>query len=209
MYEVVVQKRLSVWHVMGDGEYNACQRDTKTRESKILAFVMVLAFAFGRRSTRFRKTRLSMRMATRKGRENPAAPILLLWDDFSGHWTKEVTDYAASINVVLMKVPLSATAVCQPADVAWNQPFKQRLRGYWVDLLQDQLKGRVPGVAYKLVPPDREVISNWIERAWAELSERTVKSGYKRAGLEVEEVEVVASWMISELASLSLVELEL
>ncbi|POM63392.1 Hypothetical protein PHPALM_21220 [Phytophthora palmivora] len=76
-------------------------------------------------------------------------------------------------NTSFRHVPPSATAVCQPADVAWNQPFKQRLRRYWVDLLQDQLKGRVPGDAFKLVPPDREVISNWIERAWAELSERT------------------------------------
>ncbi|POM64405.1 Hypothetical protein PHPALM_20068 [Phytophthora palmivora] len=59
-----------------------------------------------------------------EGRENPAAPILLLWDDFSGHWTKEVTDYAVSINAVLMKIPPSATAVFQPADVACNQPFK-------------------------------------------------------------------------------------
>jgi hypothetical protein len=36
--------------------------------------------------------------------------------------------------------------------------------------------------------------------------EVAVKSGYKRAGLVVEEVEVVASEMIAELASLSLVD---
>jgi hypothetical protein len=133
-------------------------------------------------------------------------PILLLWDDFSGHWTKEVIDYAASINVVLMKVPKSATAVCQPADVAWNKPLKQQLRGYWVELFQVQLKRRKTGVLFKLVPPDREVISSWIERARDELSEKTVKSCYKRAGLAVEEVEVVVSEVIAELASLSLLD---
>ncbi|GMF09899.1 unnamed protein product [Phytophthora lilii] len=63
-----------------------------------------------------------------QNREDPSVPILLLWDDFSGHWTEEVIAYAASINVVLMKVPPSATAVCQPADVAWNKPLKQQLR---------------------------------------------------------------------------------
>ncbi|GMF09103.1 unnamed protein product [Phytophthora lilii] len=105
-----------------------------------------------------------------------------------------------------MKVPPSATAVYQPADVAWNKPLKQQLRGYWVELLQDQLKRRKTGVPFKLVPPDRAVISSWIERAWADLSEKTVKSGYQRAGLDVEEVEVVASEMIAELASLSLVD---
>jgi hypothetical protein len=45
-------------------------------------------------------------------------PMLLLWNDFSGHWTDEVVAYAGSINVVLVKVPPSATSVCQPADVA-------------------------------------------------------------------------------------------
>ncbi|OWZ13599.1 hypothetical protein PHMEG_00013043 [Phytophthora megakarya] len=31
--------------------------------------------------------------------------ILLLWDDFSGHWTRTVQEYAAKINVVLMIIP--------------------------------------------------------------------------------------------------------
>ncbi|KAF4146459.1 DDE superfamily endonuclease [Phytophthora infestans] len=65
--------------------------------------------------------------------------ILLLWDDFSGHWTKEVVDYATAINIVLMKVPPRYTYVCQPADVAWNQPFKSRLRARWLDLLSNQI----------------------------------------------------------------------
>ncbi|KAG1710003.1 hypothetical protein DVH05_017012 [Phytophthora capsici] len=37
-------------------------------------------------------------------RYNMHQRILLLWDEFSGHWTEEVTQYAASINVVLLKV---------------------------------------------------------------------------------------------------------
>jgi hypothetical protein len=40
-------------------------------------------------------------------------PILLLWDDFSGHWTDRVTSYATSINVVLLKVLPQATPVSQ------------------------------------------------------------------------------------------------
>ncbi|OWZ15893.1 hypothetical protein PHMEG_00010399, partial [Phytophthora megakarya] len=35
----------------------------------------------------------------------PQEPILLLLDDCSGHWTKEVVEYAKSINVTVMKVP--------------------------------------------------------------------------------------------------------
>ncbi|KAE8891742.1 hypothetical protein PF003_g24223 [Phytophthora fragariae] len=51
-------------------------------------------------------------------RPQPRQPILLLVDDFSGHWTAEVKAYAASIDVHLMKVPPSCTAVSQPADIA-------------------------------------------------------------------------------------------
>ncbi|OWY90969.1 LOW QUALITY PROTEIN: hypothetical protein PHMEG_00040650, partial [Phytophthora megakarya] len=57
-------------------------------------------------------------------RENPDEKIILLWDDFSAHWTPEVTNYAASLNVLLLKVPLKYTYVCQPADISWNKPFK-------------------------------------------------------------------------------------
>ncbi|KAE9028559.1 hypothetical protein PF011_g1509 [Phytophthora fragariae] len=72
-------------------------------------------------------------------RDNMDEKLLLLWDDFSGHWTPEVLDYSASINVILMKVPPRYTYVCQPADVAWNQPFKCRLRQRWFDCLRDQI----------------------------------------------------------------------
>ncbi|KAE9044105.1 hypothetical protein PR003_g5684 [Phytophthora rubi] len=56
-------------------------------------------------------------------RDNMDKKLFLVWDDFSGHWTQEVVDYAKAISVVLMKVPPRYTYVCQPADVAWNQPF--------------------------------------------------------------------------------------
>ncbi|GMF51685.1 unnamed protein product [Phytophthora fragariaefolia] len=58
-------------------------------------------------------------------RENPSKRILLLWDDFSGHWTPEVNSYAKSINVFLEKVPPNCTAVCQPADIALNEAAKR------------------------------------------------------------------------------------
>lgn len=50
-------------------------------------------------------------------RQDPSKSVLLL-DDFSGRWIREVVEFAASINVVLLRVPPGATSVCQPADVA-------------------------------------------------------------------------------------------
>ncbi|POM67602.1 hypothetical protein PHPALM_16366, partial [Phytophthora palmivora] len=43
-------------------------------------------------------------------REDYSKPVLLLLDDFSGHWTDEVVEYATTINVSLMKIPPSATS---------------------------------------------------------------------------------------------------
>ncbi|RQM19383.1 hypothetical protein B5M09_013887 [Aphanomyces astaci] len=63
-------------------------------------------------------------------------PVLLLWDDFSAHWTEEAVAYATSINVVLARIPPTLTWICQPADVAWNRPLKSRLRDNWIDLLR-------------------------------------------------------------------------
>ncbi|KAL3664583.1 DNA binding [Phytophthora oleae] len=73
------------------------------------------------------------------GRENFDDNILLLWDDFSGYWTAEVVEYAASLNVIILKVPPKYTYVCQPADVSWNKPFKSGLRSKWISRLRDQL----------------------------------------------------------------------
>ncbi|OWZ10225.1 hypothetical protein PHMEG_00016950 [Phytophthora megakarya] len=64
---------------------------------------------------------LEYHFATRSNRDDN---VLLLWDDFSAHWTQPVLDYASSINVILHKVPPKYTYVCQPADSSWNKPFK-------------------------------------------------------------------------------------
>ncbi|OWY90359.1 hypothetical protein PHMEG_00041540, partial [Phytophthora megakarya] len=63
-------------------------------------------------------------------RQNMSEPILLLLDDFSGHWTDDVIEYAKTINVTLMKVPPNATSVSQPADATWNGPLKGSIAKY-------------------------------------------------------------------------------
>lgn len=66
-------------------------------------------------------------------------PKLSLLDHFSGHWTDEVVAYAATVNVHLLKIPAGLTWRCQPADVAWMKPIKDRLRRVWVESLRRQL----------------------------------------------------------------------
>lgn len=57
-------------------------------------------------------------------------PIILLLDDISGHWIPEIETNAASLRVVIMKVPAGLTWLCQPTDAVWIKPAKDRLRRY-------------------------------------------------------------------------------
>lgn len=117
-------------------------------------------------------------------RQSPQEPILLLWGDFSGHWTKEVCEYVESVNIVLLNVPPHATRVSQPADVAWNYPFKTHLRRCWLDNLQSQVKQhRQKDGAFRLAPPKRSTISRWIADSWNQLNATIIINGYKKAGI--------------------------
>ncbi|GMF18248.1 unnamed protein product [Phytophthora fragariaefolia] len=66
-----------------------------------------------------------------------------------GHWTTEVVDYAAPLNVILLKVPPKYTYVCQLADVSWNKPFKSGLRSLWIKRLRGQLAGYRAGEKHR------------------------------------------------------------
>lgn len=61
-------------------------------------------------------------------RPRPMQHVMLLLDDFYGHWTSAVLDNVKSIDLHLIRVPPSCTATCQSADIAWNSPLKSTLR---------------------------------------------------------------------------------
>ncbi|KAG6617103.1 NPP1 protein [Phytophthora cinnamomi] len=117
-------------------------------------------------------------------RPNMHEPVLLLWDGFSGHWRTDVLMFARLLNVELHKVPPGYTYVCQPADVAWNQPFKVRLRHEWVEFLVAQVRAAGAAVAFKMLPPTRTELVMWIKDAWADLSSTTIKAGFRKAKIE-------------------------
>lgn len=53
--------------------------------------------------------------------------VLLLLDEFSVHWTDTVHACAKDFNIGLMRILPGFSRVDQPADGAWNRPFKQRI----------------------------------------------------------------------------------
>lgn len=176
---------------------------TVVDSSYILAFLLTMFLLLGWWNSSLSLVFLEHHFANRL---SPKEPILLLWDDFSGHWTDAVRQYAASINVILLRVPRRATSVCQPADVAWNHPFKSHLRRCWLDDMQAQIeqhRGREE--RFKLTPPGRAVISGWISRSWDQLSCQTVANGFKKCSILPSEECIASASLISLLEQWSLV----
>ncbi|RQM20227.1 hypothetical protein B5M09_010695 [Aphanomyces astaci] len=109
----------------------------RTSKSKVKAVVqenLAVPKGFGKRLWE------SLHFSERPDRDTK--PVLLLWDDFSAHWTEEVVAYATSINVVLVRIPPRFTWICQPVDVAWNRPLKSRLRDKCIGLCGNKSRAR-------------------------------------------------------------------
>ncbi|RHZ33380.1 hypothetical protein DYB26_002100 [Aphanomyces astaci] len=109
-------------------------------------------------------------------------PVLLLWDDFSAHFTDEVVQRAKDLQVHLYRVPPTFTWICQPADVAWMKPIKASMRRKWVDYLRRsiELNGRGGGKAFRLKCPERWDIVEWISDVWDELPTTTIVKGFEK-----------------------------
>jgi hypothetical protein len=128
-------------------------------------------------------------------------PVLLLLDEFSGHWTPLVQDYAATINVHLMRVAVGLTSVCQPADISWMKPFKDQMRGSWVESLMHQLDHHIPHPPFKMEAPRVETVCDWVVLAWEKVSIRSICAGFERAHIQdrcYELVERLEKWHLAE-----------
>ena len=122
-------------------------------------------------------------------------PILLIWDDFSAHWTSEVTEFAKSKNIFLEKVPPCYTFCCQPADIAWNKPLKDYMRKAWrahlhkqVKILQEKRTTK-PNEKFKLEPPSRRIVLHWLNEGWQKVGKVSIESGFKAVSLLFDEIQ--------------------
>jgi len=90
---------------------------------------------------------------------------------------------ARELNIYLLRVPPGFTWACQPADLSWNKPLKDRLRGKWVASLYGQLVSRTEGVPFTCGGPKRDDVVGWVVDAWGDLTRDTVVNGFAKAKL--------------------------
>ncbi|RHY12586.1 hypothetical protein DYB25_008018 [Aphanomyces astaci] len=140
--------------------------------------------------------------------------VLLLWDDFSAHFTDEVVAVATELNVVLEKIPPRFTWICQPADVAWMRPMKAQLRKMWIDSIRRQVQNsKAQKTTFKLQAPKRPTLVRWITDSWTGLPESIIMNGFGKCKLVSQftetvesEEEFVSPEMLSDLVSVSAVD---
>nr|CCA19385.1 AlNc14C70G4826 [Albugo laibachii Nc14] len=120
-------------------------------------------------------------------RPDMSVPVLLLLDDFSGHWTQLVCDYVTAINVIMLK------------------PFKDQIRAQWIGFLREQIEEWRVGEPLKMKAPERENVADWIRTAWDHLSIKTISGGYPTTHTAVGDENESACFVVS-LARLSLLD---
>ncbi|RHX98378.1 hypothetical protein DYB25_012373 [Aphanomyces astaci] len=110
--------------------------------------------------------------------------VLLLWDDFSAHFGDEVVAYASSCDVMLEKIPPTFTWICQPADVSWMKPMKAGMRQRWVSYLREEINHHSSSQdGFRLLPPTRSDLVEWVNDAWENLPRATVVNGFVKCNI--------------------------
>ena len=85
------------------------------------------------------------------------------------------------LGVEVMHIPGGCTSLCQPVDVGFNKPFKDRVRRQWVSWMIAE--GVIHGTTSQ---PTRRNVAGWIDWAVAEMrSEGTIcRNAWQKTGYE-------------------------
>ena len=113
-------------------------------------------------------------------RFSPEEMALLVWDSFRGHLTEGVKALLARRNVDVAVIPGGLTPVLQPLDKCINKPFKTKVRvQYQAWVVNGPFTYTLSG---KKRPPSKELVLQWIHRAWQEIPAELIAHSFKSCG---------------------------
>jgi hypothetical protein len=85
------------------------------------------------------------------------------------------------LGVEVQHIPGGCTSLCQPVDVGFNKPFKDRMRRQWINWMTNE--GVVHGTTS---PPARLDVAKWVQNAMLEMKGRgdIIRNAWKRHDYE-------------------------
>ena len=107
-------------------------------------------------------------------------PLLIL-DSYRCHMMGSVVQRIQELGVEVRHIPGGCTSLCQPVDVGFNKPFKDRMRKQWLSWMIAE--GIIHGTTK---PPSRRDVAGWVDRAMTEMKgkEQIIKNAWRKTGYE-------------------------
>jgi hypothetical protein len=107
-------------------------------------------------------------------------PLLIL-DSYQCHMMASVVKRIEELGVEVRHIPGGCTSLCQPVDVGFNKPFKDRIRRQWLAWMISE--GIIHGTTS---PPTRRDVAGWVERSMAEMKDNAtiISNAWKKSGYE-------------------------
>ncbi len=111
---------------------------------------------------------------------NHVVPILIL-DIYRCHMMPLVVQMIQELGVEVQHIPGGCTSLCQPVDVGFNKPFKDRMRWQWMNWMINE--GVVHGTTNL---PARLDMAKWVHNAMLEMKGegKIIRNAWKRHDFE-------------------------
>jgi hypothetical protein len=107
-------------------------------------------------------------------------PLLIL-DSYLCHMMALVVTRIQELGIEVKHVPGGCTSLCQPIDVGFKKPFKDRVRQQWMSWMISE--GIIHGTTSS---PQRRDVAGWIDRAMTEMKEEVgiIRNAWSKMGYE-------------------------
>ena len=91
-------------------------------------------------------------------------PILIL-DSYRCHMMASVVHRIQDLGIEVIHIPGGCTSLCQPVDVGFNKPFKDRIRRLWTEWMVAE--GLVDGTTKS---PTRLMVAGWVDTVMTQMT---------------------------------------
>lgn len=108
-------------------------------------------------------------------------PGLLVMDSMRAHITDIIKKKISSKNCTPVIIPGGMTKMLQPLDISVNRSFKAVLRRLWETWMSEGEHSFTK--TGRMRRTDYGEVAKWVSEAWNSVSEKTIVSGFQKAGL--------------------------